>query len=61
MVDGVQNDDELSSVRVGGTLALPVSRRNSVKLYASGAGMTRYGSDFTVVGVVWQYRWGGGI
>jgi hypothetical protein len=61
MVDGLQNDDELGSVRVGGTLSLAVSRRNSLKLYASGAGMTRYGSDFTIVGVVWQYRWGGGI
>jgi hypothetical protein len=61
IVDGVQNDDELSSVRVGGTLSLAVSRRNSVKLYASGAGMTRYGSDFTIIGVAWQYRWGGGI
>ncbi len=60
-VDGVQNDDELSSVRVGGTVSLAVSRRNSIKLYASGAGMTRYGSDFTTVGVAWQYRWGGGI
>jgi hypothetical protein len=61
MVDGLQNDDELGSVRVGGTLSLAVSRRNSLKLYASGAGMTRYGSDFTIVGVAWQYRWGGGI
>lgn len=60
-VDGVQNDDELSSVRVGGTLSLALSRRNSIKFYASGAGMTRYGSDFTTVGVALQHRWGGGI
>jgi hypothetical protein len=61
IVDGVQNDDELSSVRVGGTLSLALSRRNSIKLYASGAGMTRYGSDFTTVGIAVQHRWGGGI
>ena len=60
-VDGIRNDDTLSSVRVGGTVSLAVSRRNSVKLYASGAGTTRFGSDFTTVGIAWQYRWGGGI
>lgn len=61
VVNRVQNDDELSSVRVGGTLSLALSRRNSIKLYASGAGATRYGSDFTTVGIALQHRWGGGI
>lgn len=60
-VDGVKNDDNLSNLRLGGTLSLPISRRMSFKLYASTAAVTRVGGDFTTVGLIWQYRWGGGI
>jgi hypothetical protein len=41
---------------VGLTLALPVNRHNSVKLYASTGASTRIGSSFDTVGIVWQYR-----
>jgi len=47
--------------RVGATLALPVNRNNSIKLYASSGASTRTGSDFDLVGIVWQYRWGNGL
>jgi hypothetical protein len=60
-VDGVSNDDRQSNSRVGATLALPVNRNNSVKLYASTGVETRIGSDFNLAGVVWQHRWGGGL
>jgi hypothetical protein len=47
-------------MRFGATLALPVNRYNSVKLY----GITGYNAhqehDFQAVGVAWQVRWGGG-
>ena len=60
-LDGVQQNDELSNTRIGATLALPVDRRNSVKLHASKGLSVRYGEDFTTVGVAWQYRWGAGL
>lgn len=58
-VDGVRGDDLQENTRVGVTLALPVNRQNSIKLYASTGVSTRFGDDFDLIGVGWQYRWGG--
>jgi hypothetical protein len=60
-IDGVEGDDRQSNARVGATLALSVSRRHSIKLYASKAVATRIGGDFDIVGLLLQYRWGGGL
>ena len=60
-LDGVQADDRQSNVRIGATLALPVNRHNSVKLYATTGAYSRAGSNFTLVRVAWQFRWGGGL
>jgi hypothetical protein len=60
-VDGDQKDDRQSNTRLGLTLAAPVSKQNSIKLYGSTAVQTRTGTDFDAVGVAWQYRWGGGL
>jgi hypothetical protein len=59
-LNGVKGDNEQTNTRVGLTLALPVDRYNSVKLFASTGTSTRTGSDFDAIGVAWQYRWGGG-
>lgn len=59
-VDSVENDDEQEGTRFGATLALPVNKYHSLKLY----GITGYNAhrdhDFKAVGVMWQYRFGGG-
>ena len=55
--NGVRGDNEQSSTRAGLTLAIPVDRRNSVKLNASTGISTRTGSEFSVFGVAWQLRW----
>lgn len=60
-VDGVASDDLQENSRLGLTLALPVNRRNSIKLYGSSGVSTRTGTDFDAIGIAWQYRWGGGI
>jgi hypothetical protein len=60
-VNGVRNDDLQNNSRVGATLALPVNRNNSLKLYASTGIHTSIGSDFDLLGIVWQCRWGGGL
>jgi hypothetical protein len=36
-------------------------RNNSIKLFTSSSVYTRARSDFTLVGIAWQYRWGGGL
>ena len=46
---------------MGVTLALPVNRNNSLKLYASTGIHTSVESDFDLYAIVWQYRWGGGL
>jgi hypothetical protein len=59
-VNGVKGDNEQENARVGLTVALPIDRRNSVKLNASTGIYTRTGSEFSLVGIAWQYRWGAG-
>jgi hypothetical protein len=60
-IDGLRNDDLEKNSRVGGTLALPINRNNSIKLYASSGLHTTAGSDSNLVGFVWQHRWGNGL
>ena len=60
-VDGVVRNDLQTNWRIGATLALPINRRHSIKLYGSTGLYTRTGSKFNIIGAVWQYRWGGGI
>ena len=59
-IDG-KKGETLANARVGLTLTLPVNRYNSVKLYGSTGVYTKTGTDFDLVGVVWQFRWGGGL
>lgn len=61
VTDDVAADNRLENWRIGGTLALPLSRHNSIKVYGSTGIYNRIGSDFDVVGIAWQYRWGEGF
>lgn len=60
-VEGVASNDLQSNTRVGLTVAFPVDRYNSVKLNASSGVSARTGTNFDVVGIAWQYRWGAGL
>jgi hypothetical protein len=60
-VDGIRGADFKENSRIGLTLALPVNRNHSVKIYANTGVSTRTGSDFDAIGIAWQYRWGGGL
>jgi len=60
-IDGVQNNDKLGNWRTGFTLAIPVDRRNSIKLFTNNGISTRTGTDYDSIALAWQYRWGGGI
>lgn len=60
-IDGVDKRDLQRNWRIGGTLAFPVDRQNSVKLYASDGVSARTGNSYTLFGIAWQYRWGGGL
>jgi len=60
-VDGVLNSDLQQNWRTGVTLALPVNRNHSLKLYGSNGVSTRTGTDYEILGIAWQYRWGKGF
>jgi hypothetical protein len=60
-IDGVRANDLQQNWRLGGTLAIPVDRWHSIKLYASSGVSERTGNNFDLLGIAWQYRWGGGL
>jgi len=60
-LDGVRGNDLQKSSRAGLTLAFPVDRYNSIKLYANNGLYIRTGTDFDTIGIAWQHRWGEGF
>ena len=60
-VDDELRNDLQQNWRFGATLAFPVNARNSVKLYGNSGVSARTGTSFDLLGIAWQYRWGGGL
>jgi hypothetical protein len=60
-VNGVAQNDELGNSRLGLTYAYPWDRLHSIKVYASSGVSVRFGDNFNIFGLAWQYRWGGGL
>ena len=56
-VNGVLNNDLQQNWRLGSTLAFPIDRSFSVKLYASSGVSDRTGNSFDLLGLALQYRW----
>jgi len=59
--NGILKADLQQNWRAGATLAVPIDRRNSVKLYLSSGLSARTGNSFDLAGIAWQHRWGGGL
>jgi hypothetical protein len=60
-LDETLNNDLQQNWRIGATLAFPIDVRNSIKLYGSSGVSARTGNSFDLLGIAWQYRWGGGL
>jgi len=60
-VDNVEGNDLQENSRLGLTCGFPLNIHNSLKVYLSTGASTRTGSDFNLIGLAWQYRWGGGL
>jgi hypothetical protein len=56
-VQGVEGNDLQSNVRTGGTLALPVGQRHSIKLAVSRGVVIQRGANFNSYSVAWQTAW----
>jgi hypothetical protein len=60
-LNGNADNDLQSNSRWGATLAYSLNRQNSLKAYFSSGVAARTGTDFKIVGIAWQYRWGAGL
>lgn len=59
-LNGIQNPTSLQrNSRIGGTISLPVSKHQSLKLSYNRGAYIRYGSNLNNVSVGWQYSWVG--
>jgi hypothetical protein len=56
-IDGSRKRDTQSNSRVGITISMPISSRQSLKFSWSDGVATRIGGDFTSYAVAWQYTW----
>jgi hypothetical protein len=56
-VNGSDKLDLQRSTRLGATLSLPLTMRQSIKVSYSAGATTRIGGDFRTVGVSWQKVW----
>jgi len=56
-LDGVSNDDHISNVRLGTTLALPTGKKSGLKIAFSSGAVVVKGSNFTSISVGWSYSW----
>ncbi len=59
--NGIRSDLLQAASRVGATLALPINRHNSIKLYGAAGTSSRTHAYSNDVGIGWQYRWGAGL
>jgi hypothetical protein len=60
-IEGVSGNDLQQNWRTGFTIAFPVNRNHSIKLFGNSGVSTRTGTDYDKLGIAWQYRWGSGF
>jgi hypothetical protein len=60
-INGVRNFDLQRNSRVGGTLSIPVTGRQSVKITGSTGAKTTVGAAFQSIAIAYQYMWGRGL
>jgi hypothetical protein len=60
-VNGIRQVERQNNVRIGGTLALPLANRQSLRVAVSKGARVRLGSDFTTISASWTYGWGRGF
>ncbi len=59
-LDGVENPATLQqSSRIGITASIPITRHQAIKLGVADGAYIRFGGDYTIVSVAWQYSWVG--
>lgn len=57
--NGIESDSYKKNTRWAALVAVPIGRRNSVKVIYIDGLSTRIGADFNQISLAWNYRWGG--
>jgi len=60
-INGVPSQDLQKNSRLGGTVSIPLTRRQALKFSYSRGAYTTIGADFHAFAVGWQYLWGPGM
>jgi len=60
-INGIPGNNLQRNSRMGATLSIPVTKRQSLKFSGSTGAVTNIGADFISIGVAYQYLWGGGL
>jgi len=57
-LNGIQNPQTRQTAsRIGGTVSVPLTQRQSIKVSYSNGTYVRYGGDYQNLQVAWQYSW----
>ena len=59
-VNGQPANNRQESWLVGATLSIPVNAHNAIKLHAADGTLIGGGTNYTMFGAAWQFRWGDG-
>lgn len=60
-VNGTSIAGSQENWRFGSTYSYPVNKHNSIRLTGSKGVYSNTNTDYTALGISWQYRWGGGL
>nr|WP_255538580.1 transporter [Polynucleobacter sp. Tro8-14-1] len=60
-VNGTAISGSQENWRFGSTFSYPINKRNSIRLTGSKGVYSNTNTDYTALGISWQYRWGGGV
>ena len=60
-VNGTAIPGSQENWRFGSTMSYPINKHNSIRLTGSKGVYSNTNTDYTALGLSWQYRWGGGL
>jgi hypothetical protein len=58
-VNGSLRDSHISTIRLGGTFAIPLANKHTLKLFGFSTIRFDKGSDYDLIALAYQFRWGG--
>ena len=59
-INGVENPSTMQrNSRIGGTVSIPVSKRQSLKFSYNNGAYIQYGGNYQNISIAWQYTWFG--